>query len=140
MAISSRALSRLAVPRTGAVLLQQSQAAPRLLLQTSRRTVGARPLFGSTQGPVSRQFRRGISDDAAPVPPPPKKPRFRALRWAWRIGYLSTIAGIAYIGYGVYQDKHPEPQVEPDPSKKTLVILGRLYFCRAHCYSLPSTR
>ncbi|KAG7290682.1 hypothetical protein NEMBOFW57_000685 [Staphylotrichum longicolle] len=28
------------------------------------------------------------------------------------------------MGYGVYQDRHPEPQVEPDPTKKTLVILG----------------
>ncbi|KAK4106382.1 FAD/NAD(P)-binding domain-containing protein [Parathielavia hyrcaniae] len=123
MATSSRALSKLAVPRTGAALLQ-SQVAPRLLLQTSRRTIGARPVFGSIQGPVSRQFRRGISDDAAPSPPPPKKRRFRVLKWTWRLTYLSAIAGIAYIGYGVYQDRHPDAQVEPDPSKKTLVILG----------------
>ncbi|KAK4157089.1 pyridine nucleotide-disulfide oxidoreductase-domain-containing protein [Chaetomidium leptoderma] len=123
MASSSRALSKLAVPRTGAVLLQQSQAAPRLLLQTSRRTIGARPVFGSTQGPISRQLRRPYSSEAAPIPPP-KKSRFRMLRWSWRLGYLSAIAGIVYMGYGVYQDRHPEPQVEPDPSKKTLVILG----------------
>ncbi|KAL2201171.1 hypothetical protein P885DRAFT_26003 [Corynascus similis CBS 632.67] len=123
MASTSRALTKLAVPQTGAVLLRQSQTAPRLLLQTSRRTVGARPLFGSTQGPAIRQFRRGVSSEAAPVPPP-KKSRFRKLRWAWRLGYLSAIAGIVYIGYGVYQDRHPEDQVEPDPSKKTLVILG----------------
>ncbi|KAH6849835.1 hypothetical protein B0I37DRAFT_403777 [Chaetomium sp. MPI-CAGE-AT-0009] len=123
MASTSRALSKLAVPSTGAVLLQQSRAAPRLLLQTSRRTVGARPVFGSTQGPVSRQFRRGVSSDAGPAKPP-KKSRFRVLRWTWRLGYLSAIAGIGYIGYGVYEDRHPEPQVEPDPSKKTLVILG----------------
>ncbi|KAL2145102.1 hypothetical protein VTI28DRAFT_7981 [Corynascus sepedonium] len=123
MASTSRALSKLAVPQTGAVLLRQSQTAPRFLLQTSRRTVGARPLFGSTQGPAIRQFRRGVSSEAAPVPPP-KKSRFRKLRWAWRLGYLSAIAGIVYIGYGVYQDRHPEDQVEPDPSKKTLVILG----------------
>ncbi|EAQ91092.1 hypothetical protein CHGG_03027 [Chaetomium globosum CBS 148.51] len=122
MASTSRALSKLAVP-PGAVLLQQSRAAPRLLLQTSRRTVGARPVFGSTQGPVSRHFRRGVSNDAAPVPPP-KKSRFRVLRWAWRLGYLSAIAGIGYIGYGVYEDRHPEDQIVPDPSKKTLVILG----------------
>lgn len=125
MASTSRALTKLAVPQTGAVLLRQSQTAPRLLLQTSRRTVGARPLFGSTQGPAIRQFRRGVSSEAAPVPPP-KKSRFRKLRWAWRLGYLSAIAGIVYIGYGVYQDRHPEDQVEPDPSKKTLVILGEL--------------
>jgi NADH:ubiquinone reductase (non-electrogenic) len=119
-------MSRLAVPQTGAVLLHQQQAAPRLLLQTSRRTIGARPVFGSTQGPVSRQFRRGVSSETAPVPLPPKKSRFRVLRWAWRLGYLSAIAGIGYIGYGVYQDRHPPDQIQPDPSKKTLVILGEL--------------
>lgn len=40
------------------------------------------------------------------------------------MGYLSAIAGVAYIGYGIYEDRHPEPQTEPDPTKKTLVILG----------------
>lgn len=122
MATTSRALTKLAVP-PGAVLRQQFQTSPRLFLQTSRRTIAARPVFGSTQGPVSRQFRRGYAD-AAPVQPP-KKARFRKLRWAWRFGYLSAIAGIAYMGYGVYQDRHPEDQVEPDPTKKTLVILGK---------------
>jgi NADH:ubiquinone reductase (non-electrogenic) len=28
------------------------------------------------------------------------------------------------MGYGIYQERHPEPQTEPDPSKKTLVVLG----------------
>lgn len=121
MASSTRALSKLAVPQ-GAVLLRQAPAAPRLFLQTSRRTVGARPAFGSTQSLVARQLRRGYASEAAP--PPPKK-RFRALRWTWRLGYLSAIAGLVYMGYGVYQDRHPEPQVEPDPTKKTLVILGK---------------
>jgi NADH:ubiquinone reductase (non-electrogenic) len=124
MASQSRALSKLAVPQTGAALLRQSQNTPRLFLQASRRTVGARPVFGSTQGPVSRQFRRGISNEAAPAPPP-KKSRFRMLRWTWRLGYLSALAGVAYIGYGVYQDRNPQPQIQPDPSKKTLVILGK---------------
>lgn len=127
MATTSRAISKLAVPQSGAVLLQQTQAAPRLFLQASRRTVAARPVFGSTQGPVSRQFRRGIANDAAPAPIPPKKSRFRKLRWAWRLGYLSAIAGVAYLGYGVYQDRHPEDQIQPDPTKKTLVILGKTF-------------
>jgi hypothetical protein len=127
MASSSRALSKLAVPSSGAASLKLSAAGPRLLLQSPRRTIGARPAFGSIQGPVTQQFRRGFADgDARVPPPPPKKPRFRKLRWAWRLGYISAIAGVAYLGYGVYLDRHPEPQVEPDPSKKTLVILGKL--------------
>ena len=127
MASSSRALSKLAVPH-GAVLLRQPPAAavvPQLFLQASRRTVAARPVFGSTQALVAR---RGYASEAAPAPAPApkKKSRFRVLRWTWRLGYLSTIAGIVYMGYGVYQDRHPEDQVEPDPTKKTLVILGKI--------------
>lgn len=126
MATTSRALSKLAVPQSGAAVLRlHAPAAPRLFLPSSGRSVGPRPVFGSAQGPVSRQPRRGYSNESGAVPPPPRKPRFRKLRWAWRLGYLSVIGGIAYIGYGVYQDRHPEPQVEPDPSKKTLVILGK---------------
>ncbi|AEO69154.1 d2d3bdd6-c68d-4bef-9399-5ef3a61d829d [Thermothielavioides terrestris] len=125
MAPSSRALRQLAAPSSGAALLQQSPAVPRLFLQTSCRTAGARPVFGSAQGPVARQFRRGYSSETPAPAPPPRMSRFRRrLRWTWRLGYLSAIAGIAYIGYGVYKDRHPEPQVDPDPSKKTLVILG----------------
>ncbi|KAK4224763.1 putative external mitochondrial NADH-ubiquinone oxidoreductase 1 precursor [Podospora fimiseda] len=126
MASSSRALAlgKLAVPHAGATLVRSSQAAPRLFLEASRKTVSPRPVFGSIQGPVSRQFRRGYADQVSPVEPVPKKRRFRTLRWAWRLGYLSALAGVAYIGYGVYQDRHPEPQIEPDPTKKTLVILG----------------
>ncbi len=126
MASSSRALSKLAVPH-GAVLLRSPAAtiAPRLLLQTSRRSIGLRPAFANTQALVSRQPRRGYASEATPAEPPkPKKPRFRKLRWTWRLGYLSAIAGIVYMGYGVYQDRHPEDQVEPDPTKKTLVVLG----------------
>ncbi|KAK0661242.1 putative external mitochondrial NADH-ubiquinone oxidoreductase 1 precursor [Cercophora samala] len=124
MSSSSRALAQLAVPRSGAALLQSSSQVPRLFIQSSRKTVAARPAFGSLQGPVSRQFRRGYADQVTPSPEPPKKRRFRTLRWAWRLGYLSAIAGVAYIGYGIYEDRHPEPQTEPDPTKKTLVILG----------------
>lgn len=121
---TSRAFTKLAVPQTGAVLLQQC-VTPRLFLQASRRTVAPRPLFGSVQGPVSSQLRRNFASEASVSPPPPKKRRFRKLRWAFRLGYLSVLGGIALVGYNVYMDRHPEPQVEPDPSKKTLVILGK---------------
>jgi NADH:ubiquinone reductase (non-electrogenic) len=74
---------------------------------------------------LPRQFRRQYSDAVVTPPTPaPKKRRFRVLRWTWRLTYLSALGGIAYIGLGIYQDRHPEEQVDPDPSKKTLVILG----------------
>ena len=37
---------------------------------------------------------------------------------------MSAIAGVVYIGHGIYVMRNPEDQPEPDPNKKTLVILG----------------
>ena len=53
----------------------------------------------------------------------PKK-RFRLLRWTFRLTYLSLILGIGYVGYGIYIGRSPAEQMEPDPNKKTLVVLG----------------
>jgi NADH:ubiquinone reductase (non-electrogenic) len=54
-----------------------------------------------------------------------KKPRrFRWFRFLWRLTYLSAIGGTAYLAYGVYDQKHPDDQFEPDPTKKNLFILG----------------
>lgn len=71
-----------------------------------------------------RQFRRQYSD--APTTPPKKPGKFkRTLRWTWRLTYLSILGTVAYVSYEVWEDRHPEPQSTPDPSKKTLVILGK---------------
>lgn len=50
----------------------------------------------------------------------------RTFKWTWRLVYLSVLGSIAYASYDVYESRHPEDQVTPDPSKKTLVILGKL--------------
>ncbi|KAK3368133.1 pyridine nucleotide-disulfide oxidoreductase-domain-containing protein [Podospora didyma] len=114
MASSSRALSKL--PGVA------PHVASRLLSQLSRRaTLASRPALASRQAIVAR---RGYADAATPLAPKPKQRRFRAWRWGWRLTYLSSIAGVAWVGYGIYQDRHPDEQIEPDPSKKTLVILG----------------
>ena len=47
------------------------------------------------------------------------------LRWAWRLTYLSTIGMLGFTAYGIYVNRNPIEQQEPDPSKKTLVVLGR---------------
>ncbi|CAN6600166.1 external alternative NADH-ubiquinone oxidoreductase, mitochondrial [Trichomonascus vanleenenianus] len=84
----------------------------------------------------------------APIPPKtpqqPEQPKFkgseegskkegdwsssrtlRYLKVAWRVTYLSALAGVAYTSYSIYQTRHPvENQLPQDPSKKTLVILG----------------
>jgi NADH:ubiquinone reductase (non-electrogenic) len=44
--------------------------------------------------------------------------------WTWRLTYLSTLGGVAYLGYGIWVLRHPVEQEEPDPKKKTLVVLG----------------
>lgn len=71
-----------------------------------------------------RQLQRQYSD--APAPPPKKPGKFRrTLRWTWRLTYLSVLGTIAYVSYEVWESRHPESQIAPDPSKKTLVILGK---------------
>jgi len=54
-----------------------------------------------------------------------KKGGFRTLRILWRLTQLSFIGGLGYTGYIIYTNKSPPEQFEPDPSKKTLVILGK---------------
>jgi NADH:ubiquinone reductase (non-electrogenic) len=66
-------------------------------------------------------FRRAYADEA-PKPRPGKLRR--TFRWAWRLTYLSAIGLVGYTAYNIYEDRHPDEQYEPDPSKKTLVILG----------------
>ncbi|KAK6508205.1 NADH:ubiquinone oxidoreductase [Arthrobotrys conoides] len=56
--------------------------------------------------------------------PIPKKQRFRVLRFLWRLTWLSTLGGAAYLTYHIYDSKHPPEQLPLDPAKKTLVILG----------------
>lgn len=79
---------------------------------------------------VSRVARRGYAD-AAPTPSPAPKPkkRFRPLRWAWRLTWLTSLGLTGALAYSIYELRHPEEQIEPDPSKKTLVILGMLRSC-----------
>lgn len=85
---------------------------------------------------LPKTFRRGYAESKeapAGVPlgpvvnnaPQPRRSRFRPLKWAWRATYLTVIGGAVYLGYGVYELRHPDEQVAPDPTKQTLVILGK---------------
>ncbi|MCJ1478850.1 NADH:ubiquinone oxidoreductase [Lambiella insularis] len=70
---------------------------------------------------LQQSFRRSYADTVSPV----TKRRGRGFfRWTWRLTYLSTIGGIGYLGYTIYLLRTPQEQFDPDPSKKTLVILG----------------
>lgn len=74
----------------------------------------------NSSGVSSRRFASTTSE---PLSPPPRK-RFQKLKWAWRLTYLSAIGSLAYVGYGIYLSRMPTTQLEFDPSKKTLVVLG----------------
>jgi NADH:ubiquinone reductase (non-electrogenic) len=39
--------------------------------------------------------------------------------------YLSLLGGLGYVGYGIYINRNPVEQAEADPTKKTLVVLGK---------------
>ena len=85
-----------------------------------------RPCFSRWK--LQQSFRRSYADSLPP------KPRRRAgfFRWTWRLTYLSALGGIGYLGYTIYLLRTPQEQFEPDPSKKTLVILGMLQILLRH--------
>lgn len=121
------------------VIAQLQQAGRRSYATTRPSLIANRAQW--TSRPVShqialRQAIRQQSTDATKPPIAPKK-RFRFLRWTWRISYLSAIAGAAYVGYGIWEMRHPEDQAQPDPTKKTLVVLGE--YCLPHMPQTPMT-
>lgn len=72
-------------------------------------------------------FRRGYADAPKAVlsPQPKPKKRFRFLRWTWRITYLSFLGVVGFTAWSIWEGRNPSEQYEPDPNKKTLVILGK---------------
>lgn len=117
----------------GTTLAMRSLASPSImrLSAVSRRTIATtsqaiRPKPIRSNGlSIARSARRGYAD-AAPTPSPAPKPkkRFRTLRWAWRLTWLSALGLTGAMVYSIYELRHPEEQYEPDPTKKTLVVLG----------------
>ncbi|KAH8704093.1 alternative NADH-dehydrogenase [Talaromyces proteolyticus] len=105
---------------------RRSLARSRLLSTTTRSSPLSSALANRTARTTSlaqTSFRRAFADAAAP-PPAPKRKRFRFFRWAYRLTLLSGLGLTGYLAYSIYVLRHPEEQLEPDPSKKTLVILG----------------
>ena len=104
-----------------------------MLLTQSRRSLSSQPRrhlqlsspLGSSylKQPIHGSFRRTYAD-AAPTPKPKRK--FRVLRWAYRLTLLTGVGLTGWLAYNIYTISHPVEQVEPDPDKKTLVVLGML--------------
>ncbi|KAF5093929.1 hypothetical protein D0Z00_003777 [Geotrichum galactomycetum] len=61
---------------------------------------------------------------AGAAEPKKKKKWFPFWKTLWRLTYGSLIVGTAITSYSIYATRHPVDQPNPDPSKKTLVILG----------------
>ncbi|TDZ18890.1 External alternative NADH-ubiquinone oxidoreductase [Colletotrichum sidae] len=124
MASSARAMSSLRaaqlVPKAPRAAAGAGRRALTSTSSQSLRSIAARPGSANITRTVARQFRREYADVA------PKKPGKirKTFRWVWRLTYLSTLGLFAYVGYTVYEDRHPDEQIDFDPSKKTLVILG----------------
>jgi len=117
-------------PLASAGMLAQFQQAGRRSYATSRPSLIANRARW-TPRPVSHQIalRQSIRRQSTETPKPTitpavKKKGFRYFRWAWRLTYMSAIAGTAYASYGIWEMRNPSDQPPPDPSKKTLVVLG----------------
>jgi len=67
-------------------------------------------------------FRRAyVSVDLGPTP---KKKRAGFFRWTWRLTKLAALGGAGYLTWNIWYMRHPADQIDADPSKKTLVVLG----------------
>ncbi|KAF2686877.1 FAD/NAD(P)-binding domain-containing protein [Lentithecium fluviatile CBS 122367] len=112
-------------PLASGSVLAQLQLAGRRSYATSRPSLIANRAQWAPR-PVSHQIalRQFIRRQSTEAPKQAPKKRFRFLRWTWRLTYISAIAGVAYAGYGVWEMRNPGDQPPPDPSKKTLVVLG----------------
>ncbi|PHH60846.1 hypothetical protein CDD81_1093 [Ophiocordyceps australis] len=86
------------------------------------RSCASRPAMAIRLQSTRRLAFRRLYSDQAPKPKPGKLRKM--FRWVWRLTYVSFAGLVGYTGVIIYQDRHPEPQYEPDPKKKTLVILG----------------
>ncbi|BDD59688.1 External alternative NADH-ubiquinone oxidoreductase mitochondrial [Monascus purpureus] len=128
LAIRSRALPSPSIMQLSSLsrrsLSTRSQFSARSPLLSSTRS-SCRAIPRQQSSPFQRVARRSYADDAASATPAPKpKKRFRFLRWTWRLTWLTGVGLTGVLAYSIFHLRHPAEQMEPDPSKKTLVILG----------------
>jgi len=112
-------------PLAAANVLAQMQLAGRRAYSTQRPSLIARRAQW-TPRPIQSQIalRQSVRQQSTDAPAPKPKKRFRFFRWTWRLTYLSALGGLGYMGYGIYEMRNPDEQAPPDPTKKTLVVLG----------------
>lgn len=97
------------------------RSSPPSTLQLSQRPIQQRRLLQ----PSALSLRRNYADaPSATLSPGPEKKRAGFFRWTWRLVQLGALGTVGWIGYEVYMLRRPHEQFDPDPSKKTLVVLG----------------
>ncbi|MCJ1314001.1 NADH:ubiquinone oxidoreductase [Agyrium rufum] len=116
--------------------LMRATATPKIIAPISRRTYISSRSARSTlslaaprpstnvalrNASLRQSFRRSYAD-AAPIKQ--IKKRAGIFRWIWRLTYISILGGTGYMAYTIYDSTNPGEQINPDPSKKTLVVLG----------------
>lgn len=104
--------------RSIATLIPTSTARPSLL-QYHARTASLPFLNNVLFRPTFR--RPYVSVDLGPTP---KKERAGFFRWTWRLTKLAALGGAGYLTWNIWDMRHPPDQIDADPTKKTLVILG----------------
>ncbi|KAF8454313.1 hypothetical protein BGX38DRAFT_1172938 [Terfezia claveryi] len=68
--------------------------------------------------PRNLAYRRGYVSGGTRAP----EPKVQGFKIRLRATYLSVIGGAAYLGYSIYDRRHPNDLFEPDPSKKILLF------------------
>lgn len=123
-------LSRRAVlalpPRTFSSIANKRSSSKTPLLSS---TASATTLARLSPSPLRSAFFRRSYADVASAPAPKPKKKFRFVRILYRLTQLAILAGVGGLAYNIYDLRHPHEQLPPDPSKKTLVILGKLVLC-----------
>ncbi|OJJ49820.1 hypothetical protein ASPZODRAFT_128351 [Penicilliopsis zonata CBS 506.65] len=122
-----------AAPVTASPSMMQLSSLSRRSLSTRSLTspalrIARRPGFSAALARRTYADASSASSSSTPAPTPtptpkPKK-RFRLLRWTWRLTWLGGLGMTGALAYSIYSLRHPEEQLESDPTKKTLVILG----------------
>lgn len=112
---------------------QRSLTTARGPITQTPRCATIRPSIPRAQ--LQQTFRRSYADAVSPT----IKRRGRGFfRWTWRLTYLSLLGGVGYLTYTIYLLRSPNEQFNPDPSKKTLVILG-LLLCQSNLLPTVNT-
>jgi len=123
--MASKALARPLASVSSAIGFKRSFATAQ---KSQSQLVRAERTRATVQIPRQRTqqaFRRSYAEVSPETQRVVKKRSWGFLKWTWRLTYISAIAGTIYMGYGIYQGRTPNEQFEPDPSKKTLVVLGK---------------